>query len=930
MEYSPENLEYAVSVFYNGEQADRAKAHAWLTDAQRVPEAWKFVWELLQPNKYNFQGTEIQFYAATTLHTKILRCWNEVPPESHDELKEKLLQAVYTYSKGPKIVTNRLCISLAAFILQQGTSDLAAILRPLSAAENTSLLLEVLTVIPEEYNSMTMGTALRAKNRSALTHACPAVLDDLLRYLQSVYNEYSSPPPDSEVQLWLSAATCAASWLALNEEGDNGPLPDRLPLCGALLAAVRLLYTWNEAVSDVALDVCEACLGAVRAAAGQDSTRQPAAALQLIEQLVATAAPVFQRDNRPDSINEELLSALITCLVGVGETHAGAVVRGVEASPAGPARQLLELLLCAQAAPGHYPRHEARSNLVFGFWYTLQDEILNVMETTSRITPVWRDVFSRLLTILVAKSEAPPDSALSRDDQELLRCYRQDIADTVMYCVGILGDWCWTTVEAAWDAADTPLRKEAALHVFLALADSAPHRRAPEPIHNMLGHAVEAARTENGRMLDTALDCLGSYAGWVAALEGAGGAALGAECAAAAGAALGRAGAAAALALRKLCADCAAPAARLAPDIVRAAQSEQARSDAWMRRQLLSAAGSALAAADPEVATPLLHELAASLAADLRRQAEDPTRASGAAECAAALLAALPAQPVLCLSLCQTLLPNLSAFACPLLVEPMFHVLKQTVSSLMDDCRPLVDAIGQLTAAGFRARPTAAGLDVVKLLVIIFGNEYPSMPALFHSCVALSARGVAAEPGGAPDLAEALFAVLRQVTKKKPAYIDWIDDLLSELVELGSECVRMWEAGAARSACLWLGALAAVRPRALQPHAPLLTAAALRCIGGATPRNQIEPLAELLLALNRAAFDGGDLSAWLRQALAVADFPTRHATEPSKRKFIAAVIKEKSSKRRLLESVQEFSLVCRGLVGTEYARQSLAAKQLVS
>lgn len=51
MDYTAQNLEYAVSVFYNGEQVDRAKAHAWLTAAQRVPEAWNFVWELLQPNK---------------------------------------------------------------------------------------------------------------------------------------------------------------------------------------------------------------------------------------------------------------------------------------------------------------------------------------------------------------------------------------------------------------------------------------------------------------------------------------------------------------------------------------------------------------------------------------------------------------------------------------------------------------------------------------------------------------------------------------------------------------------------------------------------------------------------------------------------------------------------------------------------------------
>lgn len=61
MEYSPQNLEYAVSVFYNGEQSERAKAHAWLTAAQRVPEAWNFVWEFLQPSKvkiFNFSSDE--------------------------------------------------------------------------------------------------------------------------------------------------------------------------------------------------------------------------------------------------------------------------------------------------------------------------------------------------------------------------------------------------------------------------------------------------------------------------------------------------------------------------------------------------------------------------------------------------------------------------------------------------------------------------------------------------------------------------------------------------------------------------------------------------------------------------------------------------------------------------------------------------------
>ncbi|XP_026729425.1 importin-13 [Trichoplusia ni] len=940
MEYTEQNLAYAVSVFYNGEQNERAKAHAWLTAAQRVPEAWNFVWELLQPSK----GTEVQFYAATTLHTKILRCWNEVPPESYDELKDKILQAVFTYSKGPKIVTNRLCISLAAFILQQGTVDLATILRPLSNVENTTLLLEVLTVIPEEYNSMTMGSALRVKNRIALQQACPAVLDDMLRCLQTVYNtEYTKEPPsEAVVQSWVTAATCACSWLTLGGEDAAehaaGALPDRMPLCRALLAVVQLLYTWNSAVSDSPLDACEACLSAVRAAGGTAAAaRHPAAAAQLLADLAALAAPLMARDNVPNSINEELISALITCCVALGECHAHTLVRAAESAEGAPARQLIELLLAAQAAPGHYPIHETRSNLAFGFWYTLQDEVLNVMDRTHDIHPVWRQVFSRLLTALVTKSEAPADHALSRDDLELLRCYRQDIADTVMYCYGILGEWCWTTVEAAFSAATTECGREAALHVFAALADAAPAQRDPPALLSLLQHALTVAHSStNKRMLNTALDCLGGYASWVSTSGQSG--ELGRACVRAAGAALPRCPAAAALALRKLAADCSAPAAALAPDIVQAAQSSAGRSDAWVRRQLVAAAGAALAAAELDAAAPLLQGLAQTLRDELAEQATSERRvgagaagAVGAASCAAALLGALAPRAPLAAALFTTLAPALPPYAAdPALVEPMFHILKQTVSSLIDDCMALVADIGQLIVAGFNTYPCASGLDVVKLVVLALGSEWAGARALLRASTGASLRALAPDPSARPDLTEGLFTLLQAITKKKPHFVDWLDDILADLVDLACNCVRMWEAGGARAACGWLGALAAQRPPALQPRAPALTAAALACIGGATPRNQIEPLAELLLALNRAAWREAELAGWLRAALAAPGFPTHHATDPHKHKFIAAVVKEKSSKRRLLETVQEFSLVCRGLVDTEYARQTLASKQLVA
>lgn len=128
-------LEEAVSVFYRSgsqqQNASHTAAHEWLTKAQISPQAWSFVWELMQLGKVsvwlrcgcdNFyiyfcslvvQSSEIQFFGATTLHTKLMKHWHEVPEENHDELKQKLFQTIILFGNGPKIVLNRLCIAVS-------------------------------------------------------------------------------------------------------------------------------------------------------------------------------------------------------------------------------------------------------------------------------------------------------------------------------------------------------------------------------------------------------------------------------------------------------------------------------------------------------------------------------------------------------------------------------------------------------------------------------------------------------------------------------------------------------------------------------------------------------------------------------------------------------------------------------------------------
>lgn len=51
MEYTADNLEKAVILFYRTDTGQQAEAHQWLTEAQNSTQAWSFVWELLHPQR---------------------------------------------------------------------------------------------------------------------------------------------------------------------------------------------------------------------------------------------------------------------------------------------------------------------------------------------------------------------------------------------------------------------------------------------------------------------------------------------------------------------------------------------------------------------------------------------------------------------------------------------------------------------------------------------------------------------------------------------------------------------------------------------------------------------------------------------------------------------------------------------------------------
>ncbi|CAG9822072.1 unnamed protein product [Phaedon cochleariae] len=190
---------------------------------------------------------------------------------------------------------------------------------------------------------------------------------------------------------------------------------------------------------------------------------------------------------------------------------------------------LLNSILKCSSLPGLYPIDESSSTLTFGFWYTLQDDIISLdsSECTQlmlTIKPYYRD----LVCIMLTKSMFPSvdDNSWSLDDKEVFRCYRQDIADTFMYCYAVLNlemlDILNTKLNESLEEAVTSERNgpiqwnrvETVLHAFGAVAESIEYENLYLP---KLMNTIKDIPFNNVhvRVMATALETVGAYSEWL-------------------------------------------------------------------------------------------------------------------------------------------------------------------------------------------------------------------------------------------------------------------------------------------------------------------------------------------------------------------------------------------------------------------------------
>ncbi|XP_050597449.1 uncharacterized protein LOC126925684 isoform X2 [Bombus affinis] len=207
-------IDQAVKQFYAEGNND---VHSWLLKVQTSPEAWTFVWDLLHSSK----SREAQFYAATTLHAKISKQWDEVPKSEYPALQERLINFMKQPNM-PKVVLSKLCQALAGYVTNvsivtdndnKDKNVVEELTRMLSydSPPMLELLLRTLSLLPVEFER-------RHNVRRAKLHKC--LINSWYKttcLLQEVFSMTNLNSEYTNNDMHLLAMECALSWLKVGQ-----------------------------------------------------------------------------------------------------------------------------------------------------------------------------------------------------------------------------------------------------------------------------------------------------------------------------------------------------------------------------------------------------------------------------------------------------------------------------------------------------------------------------------------------------------------------------------------------------------------------------------------------------------------------------------------------------------------------------------------
>ncbi|XP_051943628.1 importin-13-like isoform X1 [Hippocampus zosterae] len=945
-ELTVENVEAALSQLYF--EPDMERKHAaqkWLTQAQASAQAWHFCWILLSPDKL----PEVQFFGASTLHTKISSHWSELPADQHEHLRAQLLSHILHFSSGPKMVLTRLCVALAAMALNliphvwsHPVADMVQAFQPQSPedAKETQdpqlhclALLELLVVLPEEFQSSRLAQSRRGQLRAALAGEWRAICPLLRQLLQS---------QDSSSQVKEKVLRCLFSWLGLDVQ--LGETQELVQDCFTTLS--------NPVLFDPAVETI------VSAISQPDCQRYVSALMSLMPQVLGL------HDQLKTAVQDgdmETSHGICRIAVAMGETHSRVLLEQVEHWQQYLA--LVNMILSCTGIPGQYPISETTSSLTLTFWYTLQDDILSFEEEKQAIyLHVYRPVYFQLVDVLLHKCHYPSQeeyTSWSCDDKEQFRIYRVDISDTLMYVYEMLGAELLSNLydrlgrqlmdpqqAAQWQET------EALLFGFQSIAETIDVNYS-DVIPGLIG-LIPGINVSNVMLADTVMYTIGSLAEWLVDHPVMLGGMLPMVLQALARPELSVSSVST---LKRICRECRHDLGSFTQDILTVCQDvlvkglHKSSQCMW----LMQALGFLLSALPAEEILGKLHSLISphiQQMDSLAQQAADPAHKQSIIHILGMLSSlfssldfnryadgfegavhAAPPHPqttrnpvVVVLEQVYPLIQNILSkwLEDTEVVEAVCGVFDKTLRTLLRDFGPLVARLSETLGQIYSTFPQASALDLASQMVHVFAGEECHISSIKNMLKVLTSSTVTIFQQGIrdhPDVAESFMHLHAQVLKRKPdLYLECDHRDMNALFYCGILSLKFPETSTVKAASFFFTELlsrcqdVSCLVEVLQRDGKLLTETILQAVGGGSPRSLMDHFAEVLLSLSRHC--PVLLSQWLQELLQSPGFPSAQISAEQKHNFTEQLLREQSNKRRVKEMVKEFSLLCRGLQGS--------------
>ncbi|WAR23427.1 IPO13-like protein [Mya arenaria] len=742
------------------------------------------------------------------------------------------------------------CIDELIVILQNDSS-------PLSSTQRCTVLLEIFTVLPEEFFSMSLTNAKRSSVRYELSQNMVKILA-LLTNLMS---------PNSPKEVYEHALKCFASWVEFG-----------VPMNEAEGIIVQVFQSLN-------------------------SEHLFSLTIQKLMPLVLQLKEMLNNAIMKHDI--DVCQGVAQIVVALAENHTKILLEsacGDDDNKKSDALKLVSLVLECSSVPGHYPIDEQCSSLTFTFWYILQDNLQDLpVEKYHQLLPMFQPVYLSLIENLLIKVQYPPDdlySSWSAEEKEQFRCYRQDIGDTMMYayCIlrePLLGYLCNALASLVRMEKELDIRWELMEAIFFLFGSVAESVDLEEALYlPAVLDLLPKIPFNNIKFISTALSMLGSFGEWMSYHPQSLTTAIplllqGLESPEAAQAA--------SMALKDITRENLDHIRPYVHQILQACQAALARGHLKSREnvRLMSCIGQVLSVLPYSDIIEQLNPILIPHIAELEQLAKQ--QPSGAVKNSILLKlnmlswlfssldtdremsADKPKKegPKPVFMILQQIAPILQTIVSNWIndtgvIESVCEMFKRSLQTLMDDFAPLAKDTAELLTQIYQAVPHIAILELTKQLLLVFNTE--------------------------PDFEPAAQALTIKKTKQIV-----FDSVCSKQCELLSQ------------------ASVPVVKEAVLVHGPVLLDRIMRAIGGESPRLVMEHIADVLFSLCKNYLS--EVRGWCQDFVSREDYPSPRCTTEDKDRFMKSVMRERVSKTKVRTLVKEFTLLCRGLLGTEYASQ---------